>query len=83
MNKLLVLVYVPRLEQEYDILIPINKKVGTIKQIIINSIYELSDGSLEQKGSFQLFDKETGRKYENDVYVKDSGILNGTKLILL
>lgn len=83
MNKLLVLVYVPRLEQEYDILIPINKKVGTIKQIIINSIYELSDGSLEQKGSFQLVDKETGRKYENDVYVKDSGILNGTKLILL
>ena len=42
MNKFLVLVYVPLLEEEYNIYIPINKKVGTIKKIIIDSVAELS-----------------------------------------
>lgn len=83
MNKLLVLVYVPLLEKEYDVLIPINKKIGTIKKIIVNAILELSDGNLKMDNSFQLFDKQSGKKYENDIYVKHSGIVNGTKLILL
>ena len=37
-NKMLVIVYVPFLDEEFDIFIPINKKVGTIKNIIISSI---------------------------------------------
>lgn len=83
MNKVLVLVYVPLLEQQYDILIPINRKIGTIKRILANTIVELSDGNFQMNQNFKLYDKETGKKYDNDVYVKNSGIVNGTKLILL
>lgn len=83
MNKVLVLVYVPLLEKQYDILIPINRKIGTIKRILANTIVELSDGNFQMNQNFKLYDKETGKKYDNDVYVKNSGIVNGTKLILL
>lgn len=82
MNKILVLVYVPLLEQEYDLLIPINKKIGTVKQVIINAISELSDGNLNVNQKLALYDKETGKKYDSDLYVKNSGIVNGTKMIL-
>lgn len=83
MNKVLVLVYVPLLEQQYDILIPINRKIGTIKRILENTIVELSDGNFHMDENVKLYDKETGKKLDNDVYVKNSGIVNGTKLILL
>ncbi len=37
-NKILVIVYSPNVDEEYDIFIPINKKVETVKNIIVNSI---------------------------------------------
>ena len=83
MNKILVLVYVPEIEQEYDIYIPINKKIGTIKKVIINSIIELSDGNINNIDNLKLYDKITSKVYENNIMVKDSGIKNGCKLVLM
>ena len=42
MNKILVTVYVPLLDDKFDLFIPINKKVGTIKQVLINSINDFT-----------------------------------------
>jgi hypothetical protein len=83
MNKLLISVYVPLLEEKYDVLIPINKKIGTVRNLIIDTIFELSGGNLKNVDSLKLYDKENGRNYDNDLYVKNSQIVNGTKLILL
>lgn len=83
MNKILVLVYIPSIEQEYDIYIPINKKIGTIKQVIINSVVELSDGNIPNIDSLKLYDKDTSNLLDNNTMVKVSGIKNGSKLILM
>lgn len=81
-NKLLISVEVPSIEQKFDLFIPINKKMGTIKEYIIKSIYELSGGLLIEK-NYLFFDIDTGVKYGNDVYVKDSGIKNGARIIIV
>jgi len=83
MNKILIIVYIPLIEQEYDIYIPINKKIGTIKNTIIKSIVELSDGNIKNTSNLKLYDKETTNIYDNNIMVKDSGIKNGSKLILM
>lgn len=83
MNKFLVLVYVPLLEKEYNIYIPINKKIGTIKNVIINSITELSELSSDKLSNLKLYDKETSNIYNSDSLVKESCIINGTKLLLM
>ncbi len=83
MNKILVLVYIPEIEQEYDVYIPINKKIGTIKKYLISSIEEFNDGNVSNIENLKLYDKESSMKYNNDTLVKDSGIKNGTKLILM
>ena len=83
MNKILIELSVPCVEENYNIFIPINKKVGTVKKYILQSISEIIDDSTFGSASFNLYDSETGMKYVNNVYVKDSGIRNGSKLILL
>lgn len=82
MNKLLISIEVPSIEQNYDLFIPINKKMGTIKKYVIKSIHELSGGILAVK-TYLFFDIDTGAKYPNNVYVKDSGIKNGARIMMV
>lgn len=82
MNKILVLVYVPLFEQEYDIIIPINQKIGIIKKYLINSIFETNDMNIDNC-KLKLYDKNLSICYDNNIYVKNSGIKNGAKLILM
>lgn len=49
-NKILVIVYVPLIEKEFDIYIPIAKKVGTVKNLIIKIIEESSEGTFVNDG---------------------------------
>ena len=42
-NKILVTISIPLLDESYDIFIPVNKKVGTIKNTIIESIKNLQN----------------------------------------
>ena len=82
MNKILILVYVPLFEQEYDVIIPINQKVGIVKMYLINSIFESMEENFNEH-KLKLYDKNFSICYNNNVYVKDSGIKNGAKLILM
>ena len=83
MNKILIIVIVPIIEIEYEIYVPINKKIGTIKELIIKAITELSDNELNDTFNLKLYDNDTGNILFNDVYVKDSNLVNGTKLVLI
>ena len=84
MNKYLITVIVPIVEFEYDIYIPNNKKIGTIKTLILESLSELSNNSFEKKiNEVRMIDRDTGNEFENNVYVKDSGIKNGSKIIII
>ena len=84
MNKYLITVIVPIVEFEYDIYIPNNKKIGTIKTLILESLTELSNNSFNKKiEEVRMIDRDTGNEFENNMYVKDSGIKNGSKIIII
>lgn len=84
MNKYLVTVIVPIVELEYDIYIPNNKKIGTIKKIILESLNELSNNSFSKKtDEVRMIDRDSGNEFDNNMYVKDSGIKNGAKIIII
>ena len=82
-NKILITVNVPLLSKSYDLFIPINKKVGTIRKYCIDVINELSDNSLVNIDILYLYDKDGFIVYDLNVYVKGSGIVNGTEFILI
>lgn len=81
-NKILVIVYVPLIEKEFDIYIPITKRVGTVKNLIIKIIQENTDGAFTNNGCKALYDKVTGEKIGEQQFVKYSNIKNGSKLII-
>ena len=84
MNKYLITVEIPTMELEYDLYIPNNKKVGTIKKYILESIANLSDDSfVKELNEVRMMNKETASELNNNVYVKDSGIKNGSKIIII
>ena len=63
-NKVLIQLEVPLIEKKYDLFIPINKKVGTIKKLIEEALVELSDDSYVISEDTNLYSKEDGAIYD-------------------
>lgn len=83
MNKYQVRVILPFLEKSYEVLLPINKKIGTVRKYIIVAVANLLEISPEELQSYNLINAESGNVYDYNQYVKDSDIENGTDLLLL
>lgn len=84
MNKYLITVIVPFIELEFDIYIPNNKKIGTIKTLILESLSDLSENNYNKKyDEVRVIDRDTGNEFENNIFVKDSNLKNGSKIIII
>lgn len=83
MNKILVKVYVPIIEEQYDILIPLNRRIYNVIKLLVKAINELSNGNYEPKTNPTLYDKITALPYDENLSIRESNIRNGTELILL
>jgi len=82
-NKVLILVFVPSLEVSFEFYIPINKKIGTIKNSIIGFIHNEYGFSIKDTGGVSIVEKETGTVLNEDIFVYDSTIRNGTRVLLI
>ena len=82
MDKILIEVYVPIMEDKYDVFIPINKNLQAIIQLLNKAINEMTNGLYNVK-STMLCDKITGAAYDMNKIVKDSGLKNGSKVLLV
>ncbi len=82
-NKILIELEIPLIEKKYDLFIPINKKIGTVKEIIEKSLIELTENEYEIKEDTNLFSKDTGLIYDVNQTVRDTDLKNGSRIILL
>jgi hypothetical protein len=82
-NKILVELEIPLIEVKYDMFIPINKKVGTIKSLIERSLIELTDMAYIPRPDTNLYSKETGDIYDVNKTVRDTYLKNGSRIILI
>ena len=82
-NKILIELEVPLIEKKYDLFIPINKKVGTIKSLIEDELVQLTENSYKKEESTNLFSKETGIIYDVNKTVRDTDLKNGSRVILI
>ncbi len=83
MNKVLIKLYVPTIEEQYEILIPINRRIYSVIELITKSVTELSGGYYIATKNPLLYDKETAKAYDLNITVKDANIRNGTEVILI
>ena len=84
MNKFLITVIIPTAEMEFDVYVPNSKKVGVIKKFILEAVADLTDGVYRRSiDEVRMIDRKTSIEYDNNMFVKDTNIKNGTKLILI
>jgi hypothetical protein len=82
-NKILIEVEIPLIEKKYDVFIPINKKVGTIKTLLEQALVELTDKAYKPTEETNLYSKETGNIYDVNRTVRDTDLKNGSRIILI
>ena len=82
-NKILLEVYIPSIEKEYDIFVPVNKKIGTIKKMIEIGIKDLTDDVYSISKDTNLYSKDTGNMYDVNVKLIDTDLKNGSRIILI
>jgi hypothetical protein len=83
MNKILINLYVPNLNQHYDLFIPVNEFIWKINKLVVKSISDLSDGKLLMNQNYVIANIETGKIYDNNDIVINTDIRNTTKLALI
>lgn len=81
-DKVNVEVIVPEINQSYNILLPINKRMATIASLLNQAINELSNGSLPILPRFYLYNCETMQRYEDNILLYNTDIRNSTRLLL-
>ena len=83
MNKVLVEIYVPKIEKSYDVFLPINITIYEAIKYIESSLSELSNGYYISTDTARLSNRVNGFTYDLDKTIKDSKIYNSTKLVLI
>ena len=82
MDKVVVKLYVPFIEEAYDVKIPLFLTVGEIIPLLTKSIATLSDGRFYVKGNEILCVKEKNILLDYRHYLYEYGIRNGDMLVL-
>lgn len=82
-NKVLIELEIPIIEKKYDLFIPINKKIGTVKKLIEEALIELTDNAYIPKQNSNFYSKDTGLIYDVNQTVRDTDLRNGSRIILI
>ena len=83
MDKILVEVYLPSSGSSYDVYIPLASPLNEVLYLISNLLSDLSRGYFKSDGSAVLCDAATGRVLNINTTVFESGLKNGSKLLLI
>ena len=83
-NKILIEVIVPLIEENFEIYIPVNKRISTVIKLIEKSLNEITNGYYPaQKENSVIIDEESGSVFDVNLTVKESKMINGSKIILI
>lgn len=82
-NKVLIKLYVPELDEIYELFIPVNEIMWKIVKLITKSIYDLSFGAFPTNKTYVLMNKNTGYIYKMDEIIIKTDIRNSSELIIM
>lgn len=77
-----IIIETPILDKKYELLVPIDRRIYEVINILKKSIPELSQNFYKDKEPL-LYNKATGQTYDLNLLIKDSNIKTGTRLVLI
>lgn len=82
MDKILVEVYIPASDETYDIMIPQHSKLFEVMYLLASTLSELTEG-YELTTDTPVCNRKTGEILDINSTVKELGLINGSKLMLM
>lgn len=82
-EKILIKLIVPEIEEKYDLFIPINRRIGSIINLLNIAISELSNNVFETRNNRFIYNKQSGNIYSINDIIRQTDIRNGTELIFI
>ncbi|HBA37656.1 MAG TPA: hypothetical protein DCY94_02945, partial [Firmicutes bacterium] len=82
-NKILIRLFVPELDYNFDVFIPSNEIVWKIKKLLAKSVSDLTGGAINATSDYALINKVTSKVYDNNEVIFETDIRNGAELLLL
>lgn len=82
-NKVLIEIYIPSIDERYNIYLPLNKNIAEIITLIGKSAGELKRLDNINYNNFSLYNSDTGIVYTPDKLIRETNIRNGTRLIMM
>ena len=73
---------IPILDKKYELLVPIDRRIHDLVDILKNNLPELKENYYQDKVP-NLFNKTTGELYDMNKIIKNSNIKTGTRLLLI
>lgn len=83
MNKVLIKLIIPKIGYKYDVWIPLNRRIYNVIKLLVKALDELTNGEYKPIELPRLYDRRTGRCYDVNSTIGESGIKNGVELILI
>lgn len=83
MDKIMLEVRLPVANKYYDVRVPANSCIGDVLPLLEQALEELEKGYYLAKGDSVLCDGETGKIFDLQMTVREAGIVNGSKVILM
>ena len=83
MDKALVEIFVPVINASYDIFIPLGSQMYEVLELIKKAVTEMSDGLFIANQSTAVCYHSNGEIININLSVYESGIRNGSKLMLI
>lgn len=77
-----IIVETPILDKRYELLVPIDRRMYEVINILKKNIPELSENYYKNKEPY-LYNKSTGKMYDLNELIKNSDIKTGTRLVLI
>lgn len=82
-NKILINLYVSYLDETYELFIPTNESIKKVVDLMVKSINDLSDNTLDLSIHYNIIDPITSEIYVETSIVRDTNLVNGKKVIMV
>lgn len=83
MEKVLVEVYVPLLNEAYDVFLPLQSQMSEVLELLKQVVKELSEGRFVGDGGTAICHRADGSIINLNMSVFELGIRNGSRLMLI
>lgn len=82
-NKVLVELYVPTIDEIYNLYLPVNRKIGNIIALLNKSLTEVTNGEFVGNEYTMVYNRNTGEMYDVNLSLRETNIRNGSSIVLL